>query len=97
VIIRRHRRYTVQMAPYETYSFGADVEMSHHDLGVSDAALAKATPEQRKTIAKDLTENVLDELGNQLNAEIDDACELTTNQKSFLRKAFGYAPKKKGA
>jgi hypothetical protein len=70
--------------------------MSHHDLGVSDVALAKATIEQRKELTKKLTAKVLTELQVQLQQEIEDACTLTTNQKSFLRKAFGYTPTKRG-
>jgi len=81
----------------ESYRFGADVEMSHHDLGVSDAALAKATMEQRKSLQAKLTAKILTELQEQLEQEIEDACELTKNQKSFLRKAFGFAPTKQGA
>jgi hypothetical protein len=97
MIIRRERRYTVNMAQYESYNFGAAVELSHHDLGISDAALVKTTLEQRKDIAKKLTAKVLAELATQLSQEIEDACELTSNQKSFLRKAFGYTPIKRGS
>jgi len=89
MIIRRSRRYTVKMADFETYSFGADVEMSHHDMGLSDDDVTKLSDEDYEATKKDLTEHVLGELNNQLHDEIYDAAELTTNQKSFLLKAFG--------
>ena len=93
--IRRHRRYTVQMAPYETYSFGADVEMSHHDLGVPDAELAGLDEAGHRELVESLTAAVLNELGGQLHDEIADAAELTQNQKSFLLRAFDVKPRTK--
>lgn len=86
--VRRSRRYTVKMADYETYSFGADVEMSHHDIGLGDDDMRTLSDEEFEVTKKNLTENVLTELNNQLHDEIHDAAELTTNQKSFLLKAF---------
>lgn len=95
MLIRRHRRYTVTMAPYETYSFGADVEMSHHDLGVTDAALKTMDDDGHKELVANLTNAVLNELGEQLSAEISDAIQLTENQKSFLLRAFDVKPRRK--
>lgn len=88
MIIRRARRYTVNMGDFESYSFGADIEMSHRDLGVSDAALIKLSAEKRTELTSKLTTSVLKELSEQLDVEIEDASKLTKNQKSFLRKAF---------
>lgn len=89
MIIRRSRRYTVSMGNYESYSFGADVEMSHHDLGISDNQLKTMPPEAHVELRNNLTENVLAELSDQLHAEIQDAIALTDNQKSYLLQAFG--------
>jgi len=88
MIIRRSRRYTVSMGNYESYSFGADVEMSHHDIGLSDEALEKQNDEEFNDTANRLTAEILNELNNQLHDEIEDAAELTSNQKSYLLKAF---------
>lgn len=83
------------MAPYETYSFGADVEMSHHDLGVGDDELTGLDEAGHKELVESLTAAVLNELGSQLHDEITDAAELTQNQKSFLLRAFNVKPKTK--
>lgn len=93
MIVRRHRRYTVKMQDYETYSFGADVEMSHHDIGTTDAELVNLTEEEFADLVESLTAAVLNELSAQLHDEITDATELTKNQKSFLLKAFGVKPR----
>lgn len=88
MIIRRERRYTVNMAQYESYSFGAGVEMSHHDLGVSDSELAAMDEAEHKEVVDSLTAAVLNTLAEQLQDEIADATALTENQKSFLIRAF---------
>jgi hypothetical protein len=93
VIIRRSRRYTVQMAPYETYSFGADVEMSNNDIGVSDDDILKMDDDEFQSTKQGLTHFVLEELNNQLHDEIMDATTLTDNRKSYLLKAFGITKK----
>jgi hypothetical protein len=96
MIIRRSRRYTVKMADYESYSFGADVEMSTNDIGVSDADMLGMSDEEFQSTKVNLTELVLEELNNQLHDEIQDAITLTDNQKSYLLKAFGIRPTRKG-
>lgn len=94
--IRRSRRYTVKMADYETYAFGADVEMSTNDIGVSDADMLSMSDEEFQSTKVNLTELVLEELNNQLHEEIQDAITLTNNQKSYLLKAFGIRTTRKG-
>jgi len=95
MIIRRSRRYTVKMADYESYSFGADVEMSTNDIGVSDDDMLKMEDDEFQSTKTNLTELVLEELNNQLHDEIQDAITLTDNQKSYLLKAFGIKPARK--
>lgn len=88
MIIRRHRRFTIKMAEYEMYAFGADVEMSHEDLGHSDNDVIMMTPEQHTDLRKRLTEAVLDELDEQLIDEVREASELTAYKRSFILKAI---------
>jgi len=95
VIIRRHRRFSIKMADYETYSFGADVEMSHHDLGISDDAVMKMTPAEHKALRLKLTDAVLDELDEQLLEEVREASELTAHKRSFLRRIITDASSQK--
>lgn len=92
MIIRRSRRYTVKMQDYETYTFGADIEMSHHDIGMTDGELVNLDEDQYAELAESLTQQVLNALADQLTAEIESAAELTDHDKSFLLKAFDLAP-----
>ena len=91
MILRRSRRLTIKMAEYETYSFGADVEMSHADLGITDAVLTKMTPKEHAALRQQLTEAVLAELDEQLVGEIQEAAELTEHNRSFILKATASA------
>jgi hypothetical protein len=81
------------MADYETYSFGADVEMSNNDIGVSDDDLRDMGDDEFATTKDTLTKFVLQELNDQLHDEIMDATTLTDNKKSYLIKAFGISKK----
>lgn len=87
--VRRTRRYTVNMGNFESYTFGADVEFSHHDLGLSDADVEKLDDVEFAARLEELTELVLTTLNEQLSEEIADAANLTTQQKTFLHRAFG--------
>lgn len=89
MIIRRSRRYTINMGDYESYSFGADVEMSNRDMGISDDEIEKLSDDEFQEIKDNLTANVLEELNRQLADEINDSATLTKNKKSYLLKAFG--------
>lgn len=91
MIIRRHRRFTVNMGDYETYSFGADVEMSHEDLGLSDNDVIMMTPAEHTALRARLTEAVLGELDEQLIGEVQEASELTAHKRSFLRRVIADA------
>lgn len=96
MIIRRSRRYTVKMADYESYSFGADVEMSNWDIGVGDDEIVKMDDDEFQSTKTNLTQIVLEELNNQLHDEIQDAATLTDNKKSYLLKAFNITTTRKG-
>lgn len=87
MILRRSRRFTVQMAEYETYSFGADVEMSHKDLGVSDEELATMSVSDYTALRDNLTTAVLEELFVQLDEDIERTAHQTENRHSFIRRA----------
>lgn len=91
MIIRRHRRFTIKMAEYEMYSFGADVEMSHEDLGITTAEVVVMTPVELTALRARLTEAVLGELDEQLIGEVQEVAELTEHKRSFLLKAIASA------
>ena len=84
MILRRHRRFTVRMAEYESYSFGADVELSHTDLGITDEQVLEMTSAQRTKLREQLTEAVLAELDEQLLGEVQESAELTEHRRSFI-------------
>ncbi len=86
--IRRSRRFTVKMAEYETYAFGGDVEMDHHDLGYADEDLVSMEPEEYGRLRDELTAAVLEELHEQLIGEIHSTAHITAHQKSFLLKVL---------
>ena len=80
--ITRSRRLTVNMGDYENYQFGAEVTVSHNDLGLDDEA-ARVAAGQLAPRLKELADAVLDDL---LEQDIEDAAELTNNRKTFLLK-----------
>lgn len=86
MIIRRSRRFTVNMGNYESYTFGAEVEMEHHDLGISDAKLLTI---DREALKAKLTKAVLDELEAQLLEEVSEAQQLSKEKRSFIKQGFG--------
>ena len=88
MIIRRHRRFTIKMGEYEMYAFGADVELSHHDLGHSDTDVVKMSSAQRKALGEALTEAVLVALDEQLIEEVQESAELTEHKRSFILRAI---------
>lgn len=93
VILRRSRRFTVNFGNYESYAFGADVELSHHDLGYTDELITSATQAERDSIWRAMEADVLDRMTEQVTEEIRDSVEITSNQKTFLLRDFG-APEK---
>lgn len=95
MILRRSRRFTVNMGNYESYSFGCDVEMSHHDLNTDDSDLVGMTEEERSDLWGRLEAAVLERMNEQVTEEIRDSVELTQNQKTFLLRDFGAPAKKK--
>ena len=70
------------------YSFGADIELSHHDLGHSDTDVISMSPKQRAALAEALTEAVLVALDEQLIGEVQEAAELTDHKRSFILRAI---------
>lgn len=90
--ITRKRELTVSMGPYETYKFGAEVSVTHHDLGITDEALAADVAANRgkdATPRHDLLQKLAsDELDKALIQEIEDAADLTADKKSFLLRAL---------
>jgi hypothetical protein len=95
VIIRRFRRFGIKMAEYETYSFGADVEMSHEDLGISTEEVNTMSREEHKALRLRLTEAVLVELDEQLIDEVREASELTAHKRSFILRTITNASSQK--
>jgi len=91
MIIRRSRRFSIQMQQYENYSFGAEVEMGNKDLGISDEAVLVMTPVELSALRARITEAVLEELDEQLIGEIEEVADLTDNRRSFLLKAIASA------
>jgi hypothetical protein len=81
------------MGGFESYAFGADVELSHRDLGCSDEDVAVADAEEWDVLWGRLEKAVLDRLTEQVTEEIQDSVEITSNQKTFLLRNFG-APEK---
>lgn len=88
MILRRHRRFTVNMGDYESYSFGADVELSNQDLGITDEQVLEMSPAEHTALRERLTEAVLAELDEQLIGEVQEAAELTDHQRSFILRSF---------
>lgn len=82
--IRRHRELKVNMGDYESYTFGADVTLSHHDFGVTDDALAEMKDDEREELQEEITVAVLHMINDQLKTEVADATHLTNYQRSFL-------------
>jgi hypothetical protein len=66
------------------YSFGADVELGHEDLGISTAEVVQMTTVELTALRERLTEAVLDALDEQLIGEVQEAAELTEYQRSFI-------------
>lgn len=95
MILRRSRRFTVNMGNYESYSFGCDVEMGHRDLNIDDIDLVGMTKEDRDDLWSRLEAAVLERMNEQVTEEIRDSVELTQNQKTFLLRDFGASPAKK--
>lgn len=98
MILRRARHFTVKMGgvgEYEMYRFGAEVELSHQDLGITDADVVVMTSVELSALRERLTEAVLAELDEQLVGEIQEAAELTEHNRSFILKAT--APAKPNA
>lgn len=94
MIIRRARHFTVKMGgvgEYEMYRFGADVEMSHEDLGIATSEVVKMTTVELAALRERITEAVLAELDEQLIGELQETAELTENKKSFILKAINHA------
>lgn len=91
MIIRRARRFSIKMQEYENYSFGAEVEMSHKDLGITDDEVIGMTPVELSALRARITEAVLEELDEQLIGEVQEVAELTDNRRSFLLKAIASA------
>ena len=94
MIIRRHRRFTVKMGDYEMYSFGADIEMGHEDLGITNDRVSTMTSSEHAAMVKRLTEAVLGALEEQLIGEVQEAAELTEHKRSFILRAITDAPAK---
>jgi len=72
------------MGDWESYMFGADVTLSHHDFGVTDEALAEMKDDEREELTDDITREVLQLINDQLRDEVNDATQLTNYQRSFL-------------
>lgn len=87
MILRRHRKFTVQMAEYETFSFGADVELSHIDLGYTDEEVANMSTSDYAAMRDELTAAVLEELHEQLTEEIERTAQDSENRRTFVRRA----------
>lgn len=77
------------------YAFGADVEMSHEDLGITSEEVRTMTSQEHKALRERLTEAVLDELDEQLIEEVREASELTAYKRSFLRRIITDASSQK--
>ena len=87
MIIRRARHFTVKMggpSDYEMYKFGAEVELSHEDLGIPTSEVLEMSPSGLAALRERLTEAVLAELDEQLIGEVQEAAELTEHRRSFL-------------
>lgn len=87
--LSRNRFFKVNMGNYESYSFGATVEATHHDVGLSDEE-AYADPDKAMQV---ITDWVMTQLNNQLVEEIQETTEVTEEQRSYLLRLLGEAPK----
>lgn len=81
--IVRARHFTCNLGQFESYRFGAEIEITHRDLGYSDDHTVLA-----EDLAVEMTEVCLKILNDQLTQELEDAREITTEQKSFLLASF---------
>ena len=88
--ITRSRELTVRMAEYENYKFSARIVATHHDLGITDEELASGR--HTSTAAQSLQDFVAEQLDKALEQDIQDAVDMTTDRKSFLRRAFASTP-----
>lgn len=86
--ITRERRLTVNLGNYESYAFGAHVEMSHHDLGFSDDDVRQMDGDAYATMEGSLVESVTATLNSLLLEDITDAQSLTAEKKSVVLAGF---------
>lgn len=87
MIIRRSKKFVIQMREYETFAFGADVEMSHHDLGFTDEQVATMSESDYAALRERIIAAVQEELFEQLHEDLDRTAALVENRKSFVRRA----------
>lgn len=88
--ITRQRDLKVNLGSYESLGFGSSVTLGHGDVGYTDdeARALCETEEGTKQLALEISDAVLAILNDQLVDEIEDARELTTEDKSFIVASF---------
>jgi hypothetical protein len=84
MIVKRERTLTVNLGNYESYKFGASVEMSHHDMGKTDDEVRALSDDEFSTLESELSAAVTASLNNLIAEDIADARNLTTDKKSIV-------------
>lgn len=88
--ITRQRDLKINLGNFESMSFGCSVTMGHGDIGYTDAEALALCQDDGGTavLAGEIAEAVLEVLNCQLIEEINDARELTTEDKSVIIASF---------
>ncbi len=90
--IERERRFTVRMGEYETYVFGAKVEVDHRDLGIGHDALAELDADDHSEMIEQLFVLCEQTLVEALVADVEEAATLTEDKRSFILRALDPKP-----
>lgn len=85
--ITRRKELTVRMGEYESFKFSAEVGVTHRDFGISDDEAHRS-----QEAAQSMRDFVSEQLDLSLQADIDDAVELTQDRNSFLAAALRPPP-----
>src|SRR3712207_1085091 len=77
------------MGQYESMSFGAEVELTDGDMGLTDheVMMRCKTKEGRRTLLSEIDEECIAAVHGFLQVDIDESKELTLEEKSFLVRA----------
>lgn len=88
VIIRKGRTFGVRMAEFETFTFRADVTISHYDMGFTDEALAALSDTEHEDMLASMVDLIEITLVELLRRDIEEAANLTETRKDYIKSIF---------